>query len=211
MRVAQLVLVGLLCYLIRSEVSTGQVDHDESSLILIVRNERRCLSLESAHRWDRVRIHLQVLVGENNFGFTVEGPESSLLYDNSAEFSYEMNVYFLTQHAGEHRICVDNTGHGHSEKVIKILVGLLSRPDSLKLRSNPFALSLMRVDQALIDLTEDQVYLHGREADHRVTIESNTTRLALRSILEAMIIIGIGLGQVYYLQKLFKRKAQRAA
>ena len=76
---------------------------------------------------------------------------------------------------------------------------------------DPLIKSLAKTEAALISLIDDQVYMRARERNHRETLESNNTRIVVRWLIEVSVMLAMSVGQVYYLRKLFAKKAQRAA
>lgn len=181
------------------------------SLVLLLGNEQRCVYAKALTANERVFFQYQVRSGSAEFGLTIEHPDGSAVFVSEAgEHSHEDRIYFQTRQAGEYAFCIDNSGRGRDEKVIRVSVAMMSIK-KIKKKMDPLLKTMAKAETGLIALNEDQAYLRARERDHRVTIESNNTRILVRWLIEISVMIGLSFGQVMLLRKLFTKKTERAA
>lgn len=181
------------------------------SMILVVGNEQRCVYANAAVANERVFFQFQVRSGSSDFTLTIEGPGGEAVFQSeSGEHHHEDRLYFHTKSAGEHAFCIDNSGRGREEKVIRMSVAMMS-VKKLRRKMDPLLKTMAKADASLIALTEDQAYLRAREVDHRVTIESNNTRMLVRWLVEISVMLALSYGQYAVLKKMLSSKMERAA
>jgi p24 family protein beta-1 len=204
-----LVWIGVaICVAVAAPIEIIPQTH---SMVLVIANERRCVYAHTETANERVFFQYQVRSGSNDFALTIEHPDGEMVfYAEAGEHHHEDRVFFVTKQMGEYSFCIDNSGRGRDEKVIRLSVAMLS-VKKLKKKLDPLLKTMVKAEAGLIALNEDQAYLRAREADHRVTIESNNTRILVRWLLEIAAIVGLSYGQIHMLQKLFKKKTERAA
>lgn len=181
------------------------------SITVVVANEERCVHVMSKTSLDRVFCQFQVRQGTNDFDVRIDGPDGqTIYYSENGHHDQEGTMYFLTKDPGEHSICIDNRGFGKSEKIVRLTTAMQSLKQS-KRKLDPLLHSMSKAEATLIALTEDQTYMRMREVEHRTTLESNNTRLAVRWVVEVAVLLAMSVGQIWYLKKLFQRKTHRAA
>jgi len=71
------------------------------------------------------------------------------------------------------------------------------RPDSIER-------SIVRLEEGLMEIRDEQQYLRTRERIHRDTAESTNARVMYWSIFESGLLVLMGLGQVFYLKRCFE-------
>jgi p24 family protein beta-1 len=205
------VVSALLLMVVVVSSSPLDIVPQSHSMVLIIGNERRCVYAHTASANERVHFQYQVRSGSNDFAVSVEHPDGEVVFAAEAgEHVHEDRIFFVTKQIGEYSFCIDNSGRGRDEKVIRLSVAVMS-VKKLKKKMDPLLKTMIKAEAGLLALNEDQAYLRAREADHRVTIESNNTRILVRWVLELFAILGLSFGQIQLLQKLFKKKAERAA
>lgn len=68
-------------------------------------------------------------------------------------------------------------------------------------------LSLSReLIRKLYDMTDHQAYLRNREGQHRELTEQTFSRIVRWTVLEAVVLVLVAVGQVWYLRKFFETK-----
>ena len=208
---ALLAVLALVAGSATAEPELKHVPHTRSLTIVLKSGERRCFFAVAKSRDDRIMMGFQVRTGHTDFDIEVRDPkQNTVFYSAAAEHDAENRIFFVAQHSGEYSLCLDNTGHSRSEKVVAIELQCSSSERQVK-RIDPLTRSLKHIQATAKALYEDQLYLRSREREHRDTIESNNTRVLVRSIIEIGAMLAMSVGQVYYLRSLFSRKASRSA
>jgi hypothetical protein len=127
-------------------------------------------------------------------------------------------VDFTVRNQGPHQFCWNNEMARWTAKVVQFDVYVDGKPSSLvgkeKMKAepvtpgalSPLEMAVNRISDALNQIQKDQHFLRVRETAHRDTAESTNTRVLWYSVLESIVLIGISLGQVYYLRKFFEVK-----
>ena len=73
------------------------------------------------------------------------------------------------------------------------------RPDSIER-------SIVRLEEGLMEIRDEQQYLRTRERIHRDTAESTNDRILYWSVFESGLLLLMSIGQVYYLRRCFEVK-----
>lgn len=207
-----LVLCSLLLILLTTSlVSAVDVIPQLHTMTLVVAsNTERCVYAVTGTKNDRVLLHYQVRSGSSDFNVRIRSPNDKMVYHAATgEHEHEDKIFFVAKEAGEYAFCIDNVGFG-GDKTVRMSVALMSVKKS-RARMDPLMKAMSMAEAGLIELHEDQVFMRARERDHRVTLESNNTRMTVRWVIELAAMLALSLGQVYFLQKLFKDRRERAA
>jgi len=138
----------------------------------------------------------------------VNGPDNQQLY---AGLIFESSVQvFTASRAGAYEFCFSNAMARWTPKIIsfELKVDLESeKKDPLSKSSlDPIEQTINRIRDSLDQIQKDQKYLRIREQKHRDTAESTNSRVLWFSIFESSILLGLTLGQVFYLRKVFDTK-----
>lgn len=187
------------------------VPQTHSVTMAIAPQEQRCFYTIARHVNDRLYFKFQLHTGKDDFDVHVQHPDGNTVFQAfSGEHDGEGTVYFEAKSYGEYSFCIDNNGPSSTEKVIRVSAAVLSKKRADR-QLDPLLKTLAKTEAGLIALDEDQVYMRARERDHRVTIESNNTRITVRWIIEVIALLMMSVGQVWYLRRLFSKKETRAA
>jgi hypothetical protein len=138
----------------------------------------------------------------------VNGPDNQQLY---AGLIFESSIQvFTASRAGAYEFCFSNAMARWTPKIIsfELKVDLESeKKDPLSKSSlDPIEQTINRIRDSLDQIQKDQKYLRIREQKHRDTAESTNSRVLWFSIFESSILLGLTLGQVFYLRKVFDTK-----
>jgi len=138
----------------------------------------------------------------------VNGPDNQQLY---AGLIFESSVQvFTASRAWAYEFCFSNAMARWTPKIIsfELKVDLESeKKDPLSKSSlDPIEQTINRIRDSLDQIQKDQKYLRIREQKHRDTAESTNSRVLWFSIFESSILLGLTLGQVFYLRKVFDTK-----
>lgn len=79
---------------------------------------------------------------------------------------------------------------------------IAAHPDHI----TPLEHGVLQLSEAMSAVREDSRYMLYREENHRSITESTYERLRTLSILEAIVLIAMSIGQIYYLRRFFEVK-----
>jgi hypothetical protein len=65
---------------------------------------------------------------------------------------------------------------------------------------------VIELSEALSSVREDSKYMFYREDHHRALTESTYERLRFMALIEAIVLVGMSVGQIYYLRRFFEVK-----
>jgi len=164
-----------------------------------------------ARAGDRLKLTFFVLRGGLlDIDLRITGPNDEQIYSGlqfeSSQFEWTANT------AGAYQICWNNEMARWTAKVVQfdlvINDGSGEKKTDLLTKNtlSPLEDSIQRISNSLDQVQNDQRFLRLREQAHRDTAESTNTRVLWYSIIESVLLVGISLGQVYYLRKFFEIK-----
>jgi len=78
----------------------------------------------------------------------------------------------------------------------------LAKKENLK----PLEIELMKLEDVVTQIEHEFRYMKEREARHRNTNESTNARVAYMSFASLVILVLLGLWQIFYLKQFFKAK-----
>jgi len=148
--------------------------------------------------------------------FQIFSPDNQQLFETLYFEEEDEGVYdFEPKTSGDYSICFNNEMSKWTPKVVSFymiiedhhtadekLIGLPAVAQTEDL--NPVETSINRIKVEMEKLQRHQSYLRGREAQHRQVTISTTSRVVWLSFLEAVVLIGLNLGQIYYLRRFFE-------
>ena len=79
---------------------------------------------------------------------------------------------------------------------------IAAHPDHI----TPLEHGVLQLSEAMAAVREDSRYMLYREDNHRAITESTYERLRTLSILEAIVLVAMSVGQIYYLRRFFEVK-----
>lgn len=115
---------------------------------------------------------------------------------------------FVAHQRGMYKFCFNNPGPTPETISFYIHVGHiyglmdLAKDEHLK----PLNVNIARVREALAAVSGELIYLKARDRRHRITNESTQRRLISYTVGEYICLIGVSLGQVYLIRKLFDKR-----
>eukprot|EP00669_Euglena_mutabilis_P006823 TRINITY_DN2304_c0_g1_i1.p2 TRINITY_DN2304_c0_g1~~TRINITY_DN2304_c0_g1_i1.p2 ORF type:complete len:218 (+),score=79.71 TRINITY_DN2304_c0_g1_i1:23-655(+) len=159
---------------------------------------------------DRVFFSFQVTAGGAlDLDVVIHGPDNPDLW--VVERESEGRAMFKAPAAGKYIFCLSNKMTTLTTKTVQfhLAVGdpalLLVKGKGPK-RPDAIARSIVRLEEGLMEIRDEQQYLRTRERVHRDAAEVTNTRVMLWAVLESSMLVVMGLGQVYYLRRCFEVK-----
>jgi p24 family protein beta-1 len=159
-----------------------------------------------------VKMFLHYMVssgGSMDIDCQITGPDKKLIW--SAERGTENRVLFKSRSPGPHAFCFINRMSTVTPKVVSFSV-MVGEGDAAgasvgkSVEKDSLYRSIRRLQEGLGEIEELQQLMRVREQDHRATTEVANTRVVVFCILEIVFIVGMGVGSVVYLRKLFVTK-----
>lgn len=165
-----------------------------------------------------LRLSEEVLVGQvliGDFSITPsDGRVSTTVSDAAGSVFYSKSVSsdgkfaHTASRAGEVRMCFHNS-EGVSQKTISLTLSNggkdykeLAKKDHLK----PLEVELKRLEDTVVQISQEMKSLQEREAKMRETNDSTGRRVVWFSVLTMLILVALTAGQIVYLKKYFKSK-----
>jgi hypothetical protein len=179
-----------------------------------------CLFEEVRIAGQKVFFHFEVTGGgQLDIDATVTGPDGAIVW--SAEKEHESRILFKAAQAGSYRFCLSNKMSTVTQKTVAFTIQVSDSEGrrgaggrggapagSAVLASDPIEKMTMQLADGLQELRNEQQYLKIRERMHRDTIESTNTRITLYSVGEIVLIVGVGVAQLWYLKSSFDKRRQ---
>eukprot|EP00669_Euglena_mutabilis_P003994 TRINITY_DN15098_c0_g1_i1.p2 TRINITY_DN15098_c0_g1~~TRINITY_DN15098_c0_g1_i1.p2 ORF type:complete len:212 (+),score=79.73 TRINITY_DN15098_c0_g1_i1:32-637(+) len=175
--------------------------------IKIDANKEECF-YDDALAGQRIFFAYQVTQGGGlDIDVTVTSPNDSLVFTEERESGGRL--LFRALEAGTHKFCFSNRMSTLTAK--SIVFQIVAGDPAEKKRKKPGATavverSLLRINEALDEIRNEQSYLRTRERVHRDTAESTNDRVKWGSIAQCGAMVGLSLVQAVYLRRGFEKK-----
>lgn len=179
--------------------------------ISIDANEEQCF-------FDRVtsgtKMGLMFEVAEGGFldiDVKIVGPDGKEIYKGERESSGKYT--FASHMDGVYTYCFSNQMSTMTPKVIVFSMDVLGppqppghpqSPQDTEADSNKLEEMIRELSTALTSVKHEQEYMEVRERVHRAINESTNSRVVMWAVFEAMVLVAMTLGQIYYLKRFFE-------
>lgn len=168
----------------------------------------------------KVFYHFEVTGGgQLDIDALITGPDGSIVWN--VEKEHEARVLFKAAQAGSYRFCLSNKMSTVTQKTVAFSIQVSESegrrgpggrggapPGSALFAADPLERMTMQLADGLQELRNEQQYLKVRERMHRDTVESTNTRIMLYSVAEVLLIVGVGVAQLWYLRSCFDKRRQ---
>lgn len=119
------------------------------------------------------------------------------------ERSSESRVLFKTT-GGDIKVCFSNKMSTITSKTVSFHLMFTASADEEN--RDPVENTIVNIHNGLTEIANEQKFLQAREMEHRDTAESTHNHILVWSLVEIVIIIGAGVGNVVYLRRLFESR-----
>ncbi|KAL8566223.1 hypothetical protein ACOMHN_063113 [Nucella lapillus] len=194
------VLVALLC-----------IEHSAAYFINVDANAEECF-------FDKVssgtKMSLMFEVAEGGFldiDIKIFGPDNKVIHEGERESNGKYT--FAAHMDGSYRYCFSNKMSTLTPKVIKFSLdasgnningqGSEKAPDAGGSHSKLEEM-VNQLSTALTGAKHEQEYMEVRERVHRSINDNTNSRVVLWAFFEALVLVAMSLGQVYYLKRFFE-------
>ena len=187
--------------------------------------EKRCF-FEDVQAGDEVFTEFTILDGSRIIEFEITNPRGDIVFKNPGfEKKPQRKIYFHASYKGLYKFCISNT-HGKKSLSFNVQhhVPHQSTDEEDEAHAN-FAKdqkrrkalqwieslenSLDHIYQGLTEIVDDQYYLAARERRQREMSSATHSTLTFVSLLQLTSTALFAAAQLWYLQSLFKTRAQR--
>lgn len=159
-----------------------------------------------------VKMFLHYMVssgGSLDIDCQVAGPDGKLIW--SADRDTQNRVLFKSLVPGPHSFCFINRMSTVTPKVVSfsVMVGdgdADAAAGGKSVEKDSLYRSIRRLQEGLGEIEELQQLMRTREQEHRATTEVANTRVVVFCLIEIIFIVGMGVGSVVYLRKMFVTK-----
>lgn len=130
------------------------------------------------------------------------------------EKSSQEDFVFTANEAGEYSFCFENRVSTHEEKLVDFDITVESEPRLelplakaalLRDQSSPVEESMSKIDSDLTSIERTLRYFRLRDNQGYVLVDHTQHRITRYSIFQALIILGVSVGQVYMVKYFFDR------
>ncbi|XP_037933354.1 transmembrane emp24 domain-containing protein 2-like [Teleopsis dalmanni] len=192
------------------------------SIVLLLRTTAAFIVTVDAHNeecfFDKVE-------GGTKFGITFEvieggfldidikisGPDQSIIHQSEKESSGKYT--FAAPVTGLYKVCFNNERSSMTPKVVMFSIDLGETPHRAPGAPGEEEVGHTKLEDMIRELSgtltsvkHEQEYMHVRDKIHRSVNESTNSRVVLWSTFEALVLVLMTIGQVYYLKRFFEVK-----
>lgn len=136
----------------------------------------------------------------------IVGPDGKVIHSGERETSGRYT--FAAHTPGVYTYCFSNKMSTMTPKVVafNMLIGEQAKQEASKDGESTTKLEDMirELSGALSGVKNEQEYMQVRDRIHRSISESTNSRVVLWSVFEALILVAMTAGQVYYLKRFFE-------
>ncbi|XP_034478374.1 transmembrane emp24 domain-containing protein 2 [Drosophila innubila] len=141
----------------------------------------------------------------------ITGPDQHVMYETEKESSGKYT--FVAPSKGAYTVCFNNERSSMTPKLIMFSIELGEPPQRAPGAPGQEEVGHTKLEDMILELSgkltsvkHEQEYMHVRDKIHRSVNESTNSRVVLWSTFEALVLVLMTVGQVYYLKRFFEVK-----
>merc|ERR1712046_74294 len=136
----------------------------------------------------------------------VKGPGDISAYKVERQTDGHFDI--VAADSGEYSVCFSNKASNSVAKSVSFSIhsgaGLPENDVAKEEHLSPLESSVMELSESLMNVQEEQKFFKARERAHRDTTESTNDRVKWFSLMEAVVLVGMNVWQIYYLRRFFE-------
>ncbi|KAH8387445.1 hypothetical protein KR093_007138 [Drosophila rubida] len=141
----------------------------------------------------------------------ITGPEQHVMHESEKESSGKFT--FVAPTKGVYTVCFNNERSSMTPKMVMFSIELgdtpvraPGAPGQEEVGHTKLEDMIRELSGTLTSVKHEQEYMHVRDKIHRSVNESTNSRVVLWSTFEALVLVLMTVGQVYYLKRFFEVK-----
>eukprot|EP00736_Rhodelphis_marinus_P010061 Rmarinus@m.27857 len=146
--------------------------------------------------------------GELDIDFQVTDPDGNVVY--SAEKEKEGKFAATSTSPGSYSFCFSNKMSKFTAKAVSFYVTVGSQFESEEVAKaehlSTLESSIANLAEGLTAIQSEQKYMRMRERVHQQSSQQTNMRVLILSVVEALVLVGVSVAQIYYLRRFFEVK-----